>query len=210
MFDTSLSVPASRSYFCIALAAQVGSGRGSPKPFARNFRSSLPISAATAPRDDEDERALRQISEIATTIASAVNCGEYVGAMRRFVDYWGGDGSWDGLPNPQRIALATRINKVTLDFWATLNDPTRLDDLADLAVPTLIVSGGRSPFPTRRICFHLARTMPDAKLRMIDEAGHMLPSSHFKEIAPLIRFHCGARNHLRSEPETVLRARVCA
>lgn len=160
--------------------------------------------------DDEDERALRQISEIATTIASAVNCGDYVGAMRRFVDYWGGDGSWDGLPNPQRIALATRINKVTLDFWATLNDPTCLDDLADLAVPTLIVSGGRSPFPTRRICFHLARTMPDAKLRMIDEAGHMLPSSHFKEIAPLIRFHCGARHHLRSEPETVLQTRVCA
>src|SRR5262245_46442994 len=160
--------------------------------------------------DDEDVRALTQISEIATMIASAVNCGDYVGAMRRFVDYWSGDGSWDGLPTSQRIALAGQINKVTLDFWATLNDPTRLDDLADLAVPTLIVSGGRSPFPTRRICFHLARTMPDAKLRMIDEAGHMLPSSHVKEIAPLIRFHCDARNHLRSETETVLRERVYA
>ena len=37
--------------------------------------------------------------------------------------------------NPQRIALASRINKVTLDFWATLNEPTRLRDLVDLAVP---------------------------------------------------------------------------
>jgi pimeloyl-ACP methyl ester carboxylesterase len=160
--------------------------------------------------DDEDERALRQISEIATTIASGVNCGDYVGAMCRFVDYWSGHGSWDGLPNSQRIALATRINKVTLDLWATLNDPTRLDDLADLDVPTLIVSGGRSPFPTRRICFHLARTLPDVKLRTIDEAGHMLPSSHFKEIAPLIRFHCDARNHFKSESDTILQARVCA
>jgi pimeloyl-ACP methyl ester carboxylesterase len=160
--------------------------------------------------DDEDERALRQISEIATTIASGVNCGDYVGAMCRFVDYWSGHGSWDGLPNSQRIALATRINKVTLDLWATLNDPTRLDNLADLDVPTLIVSGGRSPFPTRRICFHLARTLPDVKLRTIDEAGHMLPSSHFKEIAPLIRFHCDARNHFKSESDTILQARVCA
>jgi pimeloyl-ACP methyl ester carboxylesterase len=53
--------------------------------------------------DDEDERALRQISEIATTIASGVNCGDYVGAMCRFVDYWSGHGSWDGLPNSQRM-----------------------------------------------------------------------------------------------------------
>ena len=160
--------------------------------------------------DDEDERALRQISEIATTIASAVNCGDYVEAMCRFVDYWGGNGSWDALPNSQKTALATRISKVTLDFWATLNDPTRLDDLVDLSVPTLIVSGGRSPFPTRRICFHLARTLPDVKLRMIDEAGHMLPLTHVRDIAPLIRFHCDARNRLSSGSESDLQARVCA
>ena len=61
--------------------------------------------------DDEDERALRQISEIATTIASAVNCGDYVGAMRRFVDYWTGNGTWDALPNPQRISLANRYQQ---------------------------------------------------------------------------------------------------
>jgi pimeloyl-ACP methyl ester carboxylesterase len=116
----------------------------------------------------------------------------------------------EAFPNAHRITLAARINKVTLDFWATLNDPTRLDDLSDLDVPTLVVSGGRSPFPTRRICFHLAPTLPDVKQRMIDEGGHMLPSSHFKEIAPLIRFHCDARNHLKSESETILRARACA
>ena len=160
--------------------------------------------------DDEDERALRQISEIATTIASAVNCGDYVEAMCRFVDYWGGNGSWDALPNSQKTALATRISKVTLDFWATLNDPTRLDDLVDLSVPTLIVSGGRSPFPTRRICFHLARTLPDVKLRMIDEASNMLPLTHVRDIAPLIRFHCDARNRLRSGSESDLQSRVFA
>lgn len=91
--------------------------------------------------------------------------------MRRFVDYWSEHGSWEALPNPQRIATAMRINKVTLDFWATLNDPMRLDDLADLAVPF------------RRVIF--------------------------KEISPLIRFHCDARNHLKSGGND-LRERVCA
>jgi len=160
--------------------------------------------------DDEDKRALRQITEIATTVASAVNCGDYVGAMRRFVDYWTGDGAWDALPNPQRIALSSRINKVTLDFWATLNDPTRLGDLADLDVPTLIVSGGHSPFPTRRICYHLARTLPDVKLRTFDDAGHMLPLSHFREIHPLIKAHCDAQHDRKRRVQNDAHARAYA
>ncbi|HEY6858352.1 MAG TPA: alpha/beta hydrolase [Pseudolabrys sp.] len=160
--------------------------------------------------DDEDERALRQISEVAATVADAVNCGDYLGAMRHFVNYWNGKGAWDVLPNSQRIALATRINKVTLDFWATLNDPTRLDDLVGLAVPTLIVSGGLSPFPARRICFHLARTLPDVKLRTIDDAGHMLPMTHFKEILLLITAHCMAKHRHNSKSESDLKARAAA
>jgi pimeloyl-ACP methyl ester carboxylesterase len=160
--------------------------------------------------DDEDERALRQISEIATTIASAVNCGDYVGAMRRFVDYWTGNGTWDALPNPQRISLANRINKVTLDFWATLNDPTRLADVADLAVPSVVISGGHSPFPTRRICYHLARTLPDVKLRIFDNAGHMLPMTHFREIHPLIKAHCDAQLHRDRKTEHDRKARAYA
>ena len=160
--------------------------------------------------DDEDERALRQISEVAATVADAVNCGDYLGAMRRFVTYWNGKGAWDVLPNPQRIALATRINKVTLDFWATLNDPVRLHDLVDLAVPTLIMSGGLSPFPARRISFHLARTLPDVKLRTIDDAGHMLPMTHFKETLLLITAHCAAKHRRNSKSESDLKARAAA
>lgn len=141
--------------------------------------------------DDIDERAFRQISEVAATVASAVNCGDYLGGMRRFVDYWSGEGAWAALPAAQRLALAARINKVTLDFWGTLNDPSRPSDLAALTMPTLIVSGGRAPLPTRRICFHLAHAIPRATLRTVADAGHMLPFTHFKQLLPLIEAHCG-------------------
>jgi pimeloyl-ACP methyl ester carboxylesterase len=149
--------------------------------------------------DDEDERAVRQISEVATMVANAVNCGDYQGAMRHFVNYWGGDGAWDFLPKAQQVALAARINKVTLDFWATLTDPSRLSDFNDLAVPTLIMSGGLSPFPARRICFHLARTLADVSGRIIDDAGHMLPFTHCKEALPLITAHWARHQHSESE-----------
>ncbi|HEY7229429.1 MAG TPA: alpha/beta hydrolase [Pseudolabrys sp.] len=142
--------------------------------------------------DDMDDRAFRQISEVGLTVANAVNCGDYLGGMHRFVDYWNGEGAWDALPAAQRTGLAARINKVTLDFWATINDPLRLRDLAGLATPTLVVRGGRSPLPTRRICFHLSQAIPDAQLRTIPDAGHMLPFSHFSRLLPLVEAHCGA------------------
>ncbi|HET7806452.1 MAG TPA: alpha/beta hydrolase [Pseudolabrys sp.] len=143
--------------------------------------------------DDIDERAFRQISEVAATVASAVNCGDYMGGMRRFVDYWGGEGTWATLPASQRPALAARISKVTLDFWGTLNDPMRQADLASLRMPTLVVSGGQSPLPTRRICFHLARMIPDVTAETVAGAGHMLPFTHFSDLQPLVAAHCGAR-----------------
>jgi pimeloyl-ACP methyl ester carboxylesterase len=130
--------------------------------------------------------------------------------MRRFVDYWGGEGAWDALPASQRLALAARINKVTLDFWGTLNDPMRQADLASLEMPTLVVSGGQSPLPTRRICFHLARLIPDVTARTVANAGHMLPVTHFSEILPLIADHCGTRRGRHSDRDRALLERVPA
>jgi pimeloyl-ACP methyl ester carboxylesterase len=160
--------------------------------------------------DNIDERALRQISEVGATVANAVNCGDYQGGMRRFVDYWGGEGAWNALPASQRLALAARINKVTLDLWATLNDPMRQADLASLEMPTLVVSGGQSPLPTRRICFHLARMIPNVTARTVASAGHMAPVTHFSEVLPLVSNHCGARRRRRPGIDHTLLERVPA
>jgi pimeloyl-ACP methyl ester carboxylesterase len=160
--------------------------------------------------DDIDERAFRQISEVGATVANAVNCGDYQGGMRRFVDYWGGEGVWDALPASQRLALAARISKVSLDFWGTLNDPMRQADLESLEMPTLVVSGGQSPLPTRRICFHLSRMIPDVTVRTVANAGHMLPITHVSEVLPLIADHCSARRGRRAERDRELSERVSA
>jgi pimeloyl-ACP methyl ester carboxylesterase len=160
--------------------------------------------------DDIDERAFREISETGNTVVNAVNCGDYQGGMRRFLDYWGGKGAWDALPAPQRRALAARISKVTLDFWATLNNPMRQADLASLKMPTLVVSGGQSPLPTRRICFHLARMIPNVTARTVADAGHMLPVTHVGEVLPLIAGHCGGRRERRSERKNEVMERIPA
>jgi pimeloyl-ACP methyl ester carboxylesterase len=160
--------------------------------------------------DDIDEQAFREISDVGATVVNAVNCGDYQGGMRRFVDYWGGEGAWSSLPSSQRLALAGRINKVALDFWATTNDPMRQADLASLEMPTLVVSGGQSPFPTRRICFHLARMIPNVTARTVTSAGHMLPVTHAGDLLPLIAGHCSARRKRSPYPEHALRECVPA
>ena len=160
--------------------------------------------------DDIDERAFREVSEVGATVVNASNCGDYQGGMRRFVDYWNGAGAWDALPASQRLALATRINKVVLDFWATINDPMRQTDLGSLEMPTLVLSGGQSPLPTRRICFHLARMIPDVTARTVATAGHMLPVTHVREILPLVADYCGARHRSRAGREGELLERISA
>jgi pimeloyl-ACP methyl ester carboxylesterase len=128
--------------------------------------------------DDGDELAFDEICKISTAICDAVICGDYVRGMRRFVDYWGGEGTWAALPDDKRTALIARIGKVALDFWAALKEPTRLDDFAALKIPTLVLRGSRSPSPTHRICWRLAQRLPDTELQTIDGAGHMLPLTH--------------------------------
>jgi pimeloyl-ACP methyl ester carboxylesterase len=144
--------------------------------------------------DETDERASEEIMDIGAAIQRAVNCGDYLKAIRRFVRYWGGEDAWAALTAPQRAALAARIQKVVLDFWAAFNEPTRLEDVDRLVVPTLLLAGERSPLPVQRICSHLARTLPNAQLRMIPGAGHMLPMTHAGDFQQLLLAHVEHRH----------------
>jgi hypothetical protein len=48
------------------------------------------------------------------------------------------------------------------------------------------------------------------KLRTIDDAGHMLPMTHQKEILLLITAHCVAKHRGNSKIESSLKARAAA
>jgi pimeloyl-ACP methyl ester carboxylesterase len=136
--------------------------------------------------DDADAAALREISGIAEMAAHALACGDYAGGFGRFVDYWSGPGAWGAVPAPKRDALAPRLAKVALDFYATLNEPAGLDEMRAIGVPTLLLQGACTALPTRRICERLARALPEVTLKAIEGAGHMLPLTHRDEVNDLI------------------------
>ncbi len=134
----------------------------------------------------EDVAALVEIMEVANGVANALACGDYFGGMARFVDYWSGPGAWETFAPERRAGLAARLGKVALDFEATLNEPAVLRDFADMAIPTLVVQGSRSPRPTRRICELLAEVLPDAERVTVEGAGHMAPLTHREPVNQLI------------------------
>jgi pimeloyl-ACP methyl ester carboxylesterase len=89
--------------------------------------------------------------------------------------------------------MAQRLGKVALDFWSALNDPARLRDLAGLDLPTLVIRGGISPLPVRRVAWHLGRTLPRAQLETIEHAEHMAPLTHAADVNALIAAHLDRR-----------------
>jgi len=138
---------------------------------------------------ETDTLALAEITEIGESVVRAITCGEYVAGFERFVDYWNGPQASSNIPADARDAMAARLPKIALEFHATLNEPTRLEDFRSMTVPALLLCGAKSPRPTRRICELLERMLPNAALTTIDDAGHMAPVTHRDQVNAMIVAH---------------------
>jgi pimeloyl-ACP methyl ester carboxylesterase len=130
-----------------------------------------------------------EIAAVAEGVRRAVASGDYLGGCRGFYEYWSGPGSWDAVPPPRREAMAPLMAKVAIEFHAAFTEPAELADHRRITVPTLLVLGERSPQPVRRICELLAATLGDARLRIVEGAGHMSPLTHRDAVNALIAEH---------------------
>ena len=130
-----------------------------------------------------------EVMEVAALVSGAAASGDYRHAMARFVDYWNGQGAWLRAKPELQGALARHTPKVALDFWAATTESTPRAAYERIAVPTLILSGARSPRPTRRIAELLAESLPASRLQTIDGAGHMLPLTHRDAVNAAVLAH---------------------
>jgi len=125
---------------------------------------------------------LDEIHETSSRISLALSEGDAYTASRRFIDFWSGVGTWKSMPEPRRQSVAARIGKVRADFDALLADDTSPAALAGLQMPVLCLSGEQSPPSTRRISDLLADTIPYAESQRFEEAGHMGPLTHARQV----------------------------
>ena len=149
---------------------------------------------------DRGAAAFAEIADVTRVTAQGVIAGDYAGAAAAFVDYWGGSGAWAALRPAVQAALIRWVPKAPLDFRALIEEPTPLAAYGELRMPVLVMRGEHAPRPTRTIAEMLPSMVPQARLMVVDGAGHMGPLTHGSTVGALIAAHIGAADAAIRQP----------
>lgn len=146
---------------------------------------------------DMAEREKNEILGLAGSIRDNVCAGNLVGAMREFVDYWSGAGTWCTLKPEHRAYLISWAVNAPIAFEALVSEGTRLSDYRKLRVPVRLYQGSCSPAPVKAITSILLGLLPDAHMDRLTGFGHMGPVTQARTVARLIVDHiatCSTRS----------------
>jgi len=122
--------------------------------------------------------------------------GSVLEAIDKFAEFWHGSGRREELSPAARIRMIEHAERLAFDFSAALGEENPTIAAASLRVPTLLFSGGHSPFMTQRIVRRLAAVMNGAEVRHLPDAGHMLAMTHSATINPEIARHIALADEL--------------
>lgn len=113
--------------------------------------------------------------------------------LRTFVDYWSGDGAWEGLRDEARDEFR-RVGWVVYQGARSLTaDRTPASAYTAIHAPVELVTGELSPPAARRVVDILTAALPRATRTEIPGAGHMSPLSHNDAVSRVVAraFHAG-------------------
>jgi len=162
------------------------------EPWAGRIRSLTLIEPVlpTLLRDNASDRRLHDVfAELGRRVNVDLWNGMYMEALDRFVAFWNGSAPPEELSGEARLRMIEHIEKVAFDFSAIFDEEHVADAAASLRVPTLLMSGGLSPYMTQRIVARLTSLIPGAEARHTTSAGHMLAITHARQINPDIVAH---------------------
>jgi pimeloyl-ACP methyl ester carboxylesterase len=161
-------------------------------PFADRIRSLTLIEPVlpTLLRESASDRRLHELFvRFSRDIHVDLGKGMYMEAIDKFTAYWSGSGPVEKLSAEARLGMIKNAEKLAFDLAAVLAEEDAMAAAAAIQVPTLLFSGGLSPYLTQRIAGRLASTIPGANARHLPAAGHTLPFSHANMIYPEIVRH---------------------
>ncbi len=161
-------------------------------PYAHRIRSLTLIEPVlpTLLRDEPADRRLHdRFVRIAHDVYEDLFNGLAMEAIDKFTAFWNGSAPPEQLSDKARLRLIAHADKLAFDFNAILTEANVAAAAATLRVPTLLVSGGLSPYLTQRIVARLATIIGGAQVRHLTGAGHMLPMTHAAAINPEIVRH---------------------
>lgn len=136
-----------------------------------------------------DRKLHGEIEAMSGSVSAAAACGEAEAGMARFIDFWNGPDTWSNTSPRLKTALRGQIGAVINNFAAGNNETWTIDEAARITCPTLAIMGMQSVPLAQRVTEMLAETIPDTRLHMIPDAGHMVPLTDPHIVDPLISAH---------------------
>jgi len=202
--DTVAGVPIAITYSPVANAAMV---------FDRRVRSLTliePVLPTLLGESDADRRLHTRFAQVARDVSEDLWNGSALDAIDKFIAFWNGSGPQDPLPASARLRMVERVHKLAFDFTAAFAEENVAIAAASLRVPTLLFSGGLSPYLTQRIVQRLGAIIDGAEVRHLPAAGHMLPLTHASSVNPAIARHIARADELAGVPLALEAARAGA
>jgi pimeloyl-ACP methyl ester carboxylesterase len=160
--------------------------------FAERVRSLTlvePVLPTLLKESPADRRLHDLFAQLARNVSADLWNGMYMEAIDRFMSYWNGSGPAEQLSAEARLHMIERVEKIAYDFTAALSEENVTIAATAIDVPTLLLSGGLSPYLTQRIVGRLTSIVAGASAHHFPAAGHMLPLTHAKLVNPLIAAH---------------------
>jgi len=127
-----------------------------------------------------------EVETLGRAVLGAVAKGDDREAAKAFMTYWLGRTRWWLSPERFKAAIAATIPKVALEFSFVIDPKATLRDYAAITAPVLLIAGSKTRAPARAVTDLLADALPNARLTILQSAGHMSPFTHPAELNRLI------------------------
>jgi pimeloyl-ACP methyl ester carboxylesterase len=143
-------------------------------------------------REAGKELAFEKFARTRDDFVAALARGPAEQALRSFLDFWGGDGSWDRLLPEARADMLGAVGKVVLDWEASFAFTPSRQSLDAFGSRTLLLRGDRSPPGMIDLVDTLHALMPGSARGVVAGANHLLPMARAADVAQAIRLHLPA------------------
>jgi pimeloyl-ACP methyl ester carboxylesterase len=140
-------------------------------------------------RDADELNDWREVAALAEQHIALTAQGHDIEAARAFITYWMGSAAWQQMPEAMRDSIVQTRPQVAAEWRLMFALHDDLDTIAGIHTPTLLICGGRTRKPARRVMEKIRSALPEAHYLEIPDAGHMSPLSHPAEVADAIRAH---------------------
>jgi len=151
----------------------------------------------TLMKENPGDRRLHDLfAQLARNVSTDLWRGMSIEAIERFMKYWHGSAAVEPMSAEAKLRMIAHIDKLAYDFAAALSEDNVTASAAGLKVPTLLFSGGLSPYMTQRIVGRLGSLIEGAETHHLPSAGHMMPLTHARQINPQISAHIARADDL--------------